>query len=48
MQKQGELIEARFIMDGGDGEFSYWATPSLEAQLEWLEPLGRYDPTPVE
>ena len=48
MQKQGELIEALFIMDGGDGEFSYWATPSLEAQLEWLEPLGRYDPTPVE
>ena len=48
MQDQGENLEALFIMDGAGGEFTYWATPLLDAQLEWLEPLHKYDPTSVE
>lgn len=48
MQAQGEEVEALFIMDGAGEAFTYWATPSLEAQLEWLEPLDKYDPTLVE
>jgi thiamine biosynthesis lipoprotein len=48
MQAQGEEVEALFIMDGTGEAFTYWATPSLEAQLEWIEPLDKYDPTPAE
>ncbi len=48
MQEEGEVLEALFIMDGANGEFTYWATPSLDAQLEWLEPLHKYDPASVE
>lgn len=48
MQAQGEEVEALFIMDGAGESFTYWATPLLEAQLEWLEPLDKYDPTPAE
>ena len=48
MQKEGEVLEALFIMDGIDGNYTYWATQALEDQLEWLEPLHKGDPASVE
>ena len=48
MQKEGEVLEALFIMDGVDGNYTYWATQALEDQLEWLEPLHKGDPSSVE
>ena len=43
MNEEGVPLEALFIMDGNNGEFAYWSTPVLESQLEWLEPLDKYD-----
>ena len=48
MNEEGVPLEALFIMDGNNGEFAYWSTPVLESQLEWLEPLDKYDPLVVQ
>ena len=45
--KGREVLEALFIMDGIDGNYTYWAQ-ALEDQLEWLEPLHKGDPASVE
>jgi len=43
LQRAGKKVEALFILDGGEGEYAFWATPRLRAQLEWLEALPEYD-----
>ena len=45
LRKEGHKLEALFIMDGQEGGYSYWATPDLEGQLEWIEPLDKYSGT---
>lgn len=42
LQRAGKDVEALFIMDGGGEDYAFWATPSLRAALEWLEPLDEY------
>jgi len=42
LRKEGHELEALFIMDGQEGDYSYWATPDLEGRLEWIEPLDKY------
>ena len=42
LQRAGKDVEALFIMDGGEEDYSFWATPQLRNALEWLEPLNEY------
>ncbi|MGB1577562.1 MAG: FAD:protein FMN transferase [Flavobacteriales bacterium] len=43
LQRAGKPVEALFILDGGEGEYAFWATPSMREQLEWFEELPEYD-----